>query len=161
LKTKVVSENQYGGESLIHFAAEVDENHIMMFMIENGADVNGKTTYGMETPIHRAAMSGNQDMVRLLWGCSADINAPRNGGETPLMIATENSDMPMVYLLIRLGADVKITNGNGQSASDLAQIQGSNEIFEMLSDREAGVEFPMINEFIRFKPARQNDMQSI
>ena len=161
LKTKVDPINQRGGESLIHYAADLDDNHIMMFMIENGADVNAKTTYGLETPMHRAAMSGNQDMVRLLWGCGADINAPRNCGETPLMIATKNSDLAMVYLLIRLGADVKMIKENGQSALDLAEMQGDVEIIEMLSDREAGVEFPMINEFIRFKPASQKNMRSI
>lgn len=77
------------------------------------------------------------------------------------MIATKNSDLAMVYLLIRLGADVKTIKENGQSALDLAEMQGDVEIIEMLSDREAGVEFPMINEFIRFKPASQKNMRSI
>ena len=161
LKTEVDHINQRGGESLIHFAAELDENHIIRFIIENGADVNTKSAYGMETPIHRATMSGNQEIVRLLWGCGADINAPRNGGETPLMIATKNLDLSMVYLLIRLGADVKVTDLNGQSASDLAIAHGANEIFDMLRDREAGVEFPMIKGFPYFKYTRERNIQSI
>ena len=161
LKTNVDPVNQRGGESLIHFAAQLDENHIIRFMIENGADVNAKTTYGMEKPIHRATMSGNQDMVRLLWGCVTDINAPRNGGETPLMIATKNSDLSIVYLLIRLGADVKATDIHGRSASDLAIAHGADEIFDMLRDREAGVEFPMIKGFPFFKYARERNIQSI
>ena len=60
-------------ESLIHFAAELNENDIMVFMIENGADVNSKSFYGMETPIHRATAAGNQDMVRLWSACFGDV----------------------------------------------------------------------------------------
>lgn len=161
LKTKADHVNQRGGESLIHIAAELDENHIIRFIIENRADVNAKTAYGIETPIHRATISGNQDIVRLLWGCGADINAPRSGGETPLMIATKNLDPSMVYLLIRLGADVKVTDIHGQTASDLAIAHGANELFDMLRDREAGVEFPMIKGFPFFKYARERNIQSI
>jgi len=152
LKTKVDHKKQCGGESLIHYAADLEDNFIMMFMIENGANVNAKTLYGLETPIHRATAAGNQDMVRLLWGCGADIDAQKHDGETALMIATKNSDPEMVYLLARLGADIKIVNSKGQTALDLAKTHGSEIIIEMIAERKAGIEFPMIEGFVFFVP---------
>jgi len=161
LKTKVDHKKQSGVESLIHFAAELNENDIMVFMIENGADVNSKSFYGMETPIHRATAAGNQDMVRLLWGCGSEIDASRNDGETALMIATKNCDTAMVYFLLRLGANFKVTKADGHSALDLAKMHGTNEIIEMLTAREAGMEYPKIEEYVYFKPARPDEMNSV
>jgi ankyrin repeat protein len=103
-------------------------------------------------------MKGNQDMVRLLWGCGADIDASRNDGETALMIATKNSDPEMVYLLARLGADVNLVNSKGQTALDLAKIHGSEIIIEMIAERKAGIEFPMIEGFVSL--ARTIDISS-
>ena len=133
----------------------------MMLMIENGANVNAKTLYGLETPIHRATDAGNQNIIRMLWGCGADIDAQRHGGETALMIATKNSDPGMVYLLARLGADVELVNSKGQTALDLAKMHGTNEIIEILTAREAGIEYPKIEEYVYFKPARPDEMNSV
>jgi len=160
LKTKVYHKKQRGGESLIHFAAELNENDIMMFMTENGADVNLKS-YNMETPIHRATAAGNQDMVRLLWGCGADIDAQKHDGETALMIATKNSDLAVAYFLLRLGTNFKITNTDGHSALDLAKMHGSDGIIEMLTAREAGMESPKIEEYVYFKPTRPDEINSV
>jgi len=153
LKTKIDHKKQCGGKSLIHYAAGLDDNDIILLMIENGADPNSKSFYGMETPIHLATAAGNQIMVRMLWGCGADIDSQRHDGETALMIATKNSDPEMVYLLARLGADVKIVNSKGQTALDLAKIHGSEIIIEMIAERKAGIEFPMIEGFVSFDSA--------
>jgi hypothetical protein len=101
LKTKIDHKNHCGGESLIHYAADLDCKDIMMLTIENGADVNLKS-YSMETPIHRATAAGNQDMVSFLLGCGADIDAQRYSGETALMISIINSNPGMFYLLARV-----------------------------------------------------------
>jgi ankyrin repeat protein len=140
-KTEVDHKNHCGGESLIHYAADLDCKDIMMLTIENGADVNLKS-YSMETPIHRATAAGNQDMVSFLLGCGADIDAQRHDGETALMIAIRNSDPGMVYLLARLGAKVSLTNKKGQNAIDLAQIHGCGQIEQMIIERKAGIELP-------------------
>jgi ankyrin repeat protein len=43
-------------------------------MLEKGVDVLTMTGYG-ETALHPAARSGNGDMIQLLLGAGADINA--------------------------------------------------------------------------------------
>ena len=160
LKTKIDHKNHCGGESLIHYAADLEYNEILMLIVENGADVNLKS-YNMETPIHRATAAGNQDMVRLLWGCGADIDAQKHDGETALMIATKNSDLAVAYFLLRLGTNFKITNTDGHSALDLAKMHGSDGIIEMLTAREAGMESPKIEEYVYFKPTRPDEINSV
>ena len=160
LKTEIDHNNHCGGESLIHYAADLDCKDIMILTIENGADVNLKS-YSMETPIHRATAAGNQDMVSFLLGCGADIDAQKHDGETALMIATKNSDLAVAYFLLRLGTNFKITNTDGHSALDLAKMHGSDGIIEMLTAREAGMESPKIEEYVYFKPTRPDEINSV
>jgi len=143
LKTKIDHKNHCGGESLIHYAADLDCKDIMMLTIENGADVNLKS-YSMETPIHRATAAGNQDMVSFLLGCGADIDAQRYSGKTALMISIINSNPGMFYLLASYDANINQIYKKGIDCLELSQIYGCKQIEQMILERKAGIEFPMI-----------------
>ena len=56
-----------------------------VFLIENGADVNGKALRG--TPIFHAIGWGNLKSVKLLLDNGADVNIKNQEGDTPLSLA--------------------------------------------------------------------------
>ena len=80
-------------------------------LIENGADVNAKYSYGY-TPLH---IINNIDIIKLLIDKGADVNAKDDYRNTPLHYA---KDLEIVKLLIDNGADVNAINNKGKSLCD-------------------------------------------
>ena len=56
------------------------------------------------TPLHLAALSGNEAMVELLVGRGVPIDAPDRAGRTPLSMAISAGHRQIVDLLQRRGA---------------------------------------------------------
>jgi ankyrin repeat protein len=58
---------------------------IVLFLMENGANVNAQTKDGFTpVPLHLASMNGHDSVVLLLLKSDADINANDKDGWTPL-----------------------------------------------------------------------------
>ena len=77
-----------------------------VFLIENGADVNGKALRG--TPIFHAIIWGNLKSVKLLLDNGADINIRNQEGETPLSCAKRLGENEIVALLLKYGAPERL-----------------------------------------------------
>ena len=73
-----------------------------VFLIENGADVNGKALRG--TPIFHAIIWGNLKSVKLLLDNGADINIRNQERETPLSCVKRLGENEIVALLLKYGA---------------------------------------------------------
>lgn len=73
-----------------------------VFLIENGADVNGKARRGI--PIFHAIIWGNLKSVKLLLDNGADINIRNQEGEMPLSCAKRLGENEIVALLLKYGA---------------------------------------------------------
>lgn len=90
------------GENALHYtickSSEIDERtEIVKLLIEAGTDVNKKTIKGVETlcfmrdaflkaetPLHRAAAYGNEQIIKLLIGAGADPSDKDSNGDTPI-----------------------------------------------------------------------------
>jgi ankyrin repeat protein len=57
----------------------------------------------------------------------ANVNAQSKNGVTPLMIAATHNNPPMIGILIDAGADVTLKNKLGQTAADVAELNGNLE----------------------------------
>ena len=66
------------------------------------------------TPLHHACLSGQLDLVEMLVGRGADINAQAMNGGTPLMRAIQTSQPEVVKYLINKGCDVTLENRKGK-----------------------------------------------
>ena len=86
-------------------------------LIALDADVN-KTGW---TPLHYAASGGHVEVVKLLLGRSAYIDAESPNKTTPLMMAAMYGNSQTVELLLAEGADASMKNEKGMSALDFAQ----------------------------------------
>ena len=72
-------------------------------MIEGGADVNVKNTYGV-TSLMMASPNGHPETVKLLLDSKANVNTATPEGHTPLYIAKMQGHSEIVKLLKEYGA---------------------------------------------------------
>ena len=102
----------------LHFAAYDDNNVIVEYLIDNGANINAETRFG-KTALHITALRGNLETVASLITKGIDVNYQDEDGNTALHIAAENGYESIVEYLVK--ADVLLLkNKNGQSPIDVA-----------------------------------------
>ncbi len=77
------------------FAATKGRVDIVSFLIESGADVNGKNSFG-QTALMFACMYGHKDVVEFLVEKGADIDVKDAGGLTAVMYAMSTRSECMI-----------------------------------------------------------------
>lgn len=129
--------------TLLHSLSTKEYKHkeIVELLVDRGADVNARSMFGGDTPLHIAANLGHKEVVGILIAKGADINAQNSAGKTPLhkglMCQTYNDDCKEnVKLLIAKGADVSIRNKEGVTPLSYA-IKYWPEMVELLKKNGA------------------------
>jgi len=129
---------------LLHAKASANEAHIpgmhqpplvfacddrnfgaVQLLIEAGADVNGRCAFG-KTPIDRAIVQGDGDILRVLLKAKADVEQPGTDGQKPLFKACWTSRTDLASMLLRAGANVLRVSSNDLDALDGAIRHGSS-----------------------------------
>jgi len=67
------------------------------------------------TPLHCAACSGHEEVVRMLLASGADIGAVGDQGETPLHVAASAAHVAIIELLVQHGADIRARTMSGET----------------------------------------------
>ncbi|MGA2435002.1 MAG: ankyrin repeat domain-containing protein [Bryobacteraceae bacterium] len=100
-------------------------------LIDNGADVNARDTWG-KTALMYAASKDHVDVVRVLLQKGADVNAKTTNstpewlnGWTALMYAANHGNCNAVRILLNEGANAKVTADDGQTV--LVQATGCRD----------------------------------
>ncbi|MDA1276228.1 MAG: ankyrin repeat domain-containing protein [Verrucomicrobia bacterium] len=129
-------------------AAVQGQLKVAEFLLEAGADVNGKG-YLDKTPLHWAAEAGNKSMVELLLTHGAEINAQDKNGSTPLLTAVSNGYRTVVEILIAAHADLNTKYGDwaidnfrnlyGTAPLGIAARRGDRSIVDLLLGHGADV----------------------
>jgi ankyrin repeat protein len=73
--------------ALLHSAALGGSTKVARWLLDNGAELDARTDLHGLTPLHYAANYGRYDLVSLLVGRGANVNARAEDGTTPLHLA--------------------------------------------------------------------------
>ena len=105
-------------EAPIHLAAREGDTRCLSELLQNGADVNLKTTMG-SAALHLALLGGRNDVIDMLLAAGADVNSTLMYGRTPLHLAAAAGDNRIMASLLKHGADPQRRDNNGSSAVDV------------------------------------------
>ncbi|MCG1042397.1 ankyrin repeat domain-containing protein [Mycetohabitans sp. B8] len=119
------------GENAMMLAALNGQIGLVKHLIEKGAEVN-KSGW---TPLHYAATTGQDKIVKLLIDHCAYIDAASPNGTTPLMMAVRGGHITTVKLLLDEGADLTLKNQLGLTAIDFAKQYNQKDIADGLAAR--------------------------
>ncbi|PIO74140.1 ankyrin repeat protein [Teladorsagia circumcincta] len=121
-----------------HMTADVT-TAIVDLLVGRKADVNAKDSYGM-TPLHHAAMKGNEPAAKALIKHHADVNAKAMKGTTPLLTACVHGSDEIIQMLLSNGADTSGTDRRMNSVYHIAAHHGRTDTLKLLLQhgRETG-----------------------
>lgn len=126
--------NRYG-DTAIGLAALRGHTEAVRRLSDSGAALDGKNW----NPLHYAAFSGHEGIVRLLIERKAPLDARAPNRQTALMLAARNGHEGVVRLLIEAGADPNITDDDAHSARDIAAAGNHRTIADYLAVPERTV----------------------
>jgi len=135
------------GMTLLNLAIFKRHADVATFLINKGADVNGRDASGMrKTPLHFAAHFGSAALVELLIAKGADVNAREMGGWRPLHNVTSdnnpdrNDQLEIARLLIAKGADLGAVNYRYEQPLHLAAQRGDLDLIDLFISNGANIE---------------------
>jgi hypothetical protein len=100
----------------------------LRLLVEAGADVDVTDPSSGDTPLSRAVLYANLEVVALL----LDAGADPNGGEA-LFVAADTGNVACVERLVAAGADPGL-QVDGQTAAQLARSEGHEKVARLLED---------------------------
>ena len=93
-----------------------------------------------DTPLHRAATSGDLAALRSLVRAGADLNARGAAGQSPLLYAVAAGQTQAAYVLLAAGADVDALSSAGRTALMEAAERGNPDVAVALIARHADLD---------------------
>jgi len=106
--------------------------HLDVVKLLVGAGAAVQTGDGWQ-PLHYAAFSGADEVVRYLLSRGANKNVLAPNAYTPLMLAVRNGHANVVRTLLRENADVNQRGMKGETALDIARERKESELVELLT----------------------------
>ena len=110
---------RYMDRTRLHGPVEKGDVDRVREILEKGVlEMDGRDNGGM-TPLHRACMGRNVEIVQLLLDAGADVNGDNTGDDmTPLHHACFGRRVDIVEVLLKAGADVNARNVSGKTPLD-------------------------------------------
>ena len=139
--SKIINLKDDKGVNSLFFTILVKNDlEILKTLIEMGADINSKTSYGFNL-LHAAADTGNREILDyLLKEHDLDINSfgyETDRQRSPLMIASKFGHTAIIELLLDNGADPNLKSNTGETALQWALENKQNLSAKLLIERGA------------------------
>jgi ankyrin repeat protein len=122
----------------VAFNQDAANESAILLLLEKGAKIDATTIHG-DTPLHKAAFSGNKAAILALLNHGADIHAIDNSGDTPLYDAIWNGNEAAILTLLDHGARVKVINKDGDTPLHRAAIKPNSIPVTILLDHGADI----------------------
>ena len=115
---------------------------IAKLLLEKGANVNIPSKGNKkESPLYKAILQENIEMVKLLLGYGALVNEPGPGEVMPLSVAAANGNIEMANLLLKHGANInKATTADRITALHNAVAHKQKDMITLLIKNGAKVD---------------------
>jgi len=128
---------RHSGSSPLHFLARTpgqaaDQLSTATYIMQS----HGYPRYAnnVVTPLHEAAMAGNDKICEIFLANGADVNAPDRAGETPLFYAAKTRSRDVISVLLRFGADVNHRDLSGKAVSSILKPPRDTELILMMTE---------------------------
>lgn len=124
------------GETALFYATRLEDSTIMELLIDNGADIDATTNYGV-TALHEAANECFETTeAELLISKGADVNIKTNNGDTPVHFAACMGRTNMIQILLDAGTKASASNKAGQTAFDESLEKEHSSMLKILCNAE-------------------------
>lgn len=120
----------------LYFAAQHNSLDCAKVLIEHGdAAISASSKMDGATALHKAAVEGHEEMVRLLLTAGADVDVLDIEGLRPLNWAIQACRFSVVQLLLNNGASTAARTHKGFTALQRAVTSGSPQIVKLIAER--------------------------
>ncbi|KAJ9642435.1 hypothetical protein H2199_004816 [Coniosporium tulheliwenetii] len=126
------------GVEPLQLAAGFGLTRIARLLVERGADVRSKDSYGT-TALHEAASIGNDDLVSLLLTNGADIAAETTNGATALSNAIVGGHESTSLLLLDSGSNLEVIDPYNGTVLHTTAYNGDLKAMQLLLNRGADI----------------------
>ena len=124
------------GETLLHYAAQGDNDVIIEKLLCLGLDIDSRSSKGA-TPLMIAACRGRLDAFSVLTERKSDPTLKNNNGETLLHYAAQGDNDVIIEKLLSLGLDIDSRSSNGATPMMIAAREGRLDAFSVLIERRS------------------------
>jgi len=107
----------------LYYASDLGLQNVVKMILEQQGDINEAVAELGQTALHRAAVQGHAEVVRLLLEHHANFDTRDQFGETALYMATKGGHETVVQLLVECQADVNKQNKAGWTVLRRAVIE--------------------------------------
>lgn len=130
------------GRNFLHIAIMKDDLESVLFLLSIQVDVNSRVHDVNQTPpLHLAAASKNEMIIRNLILAGAHINDKDATSKTALHIACERGNLSAVSALLQNSADFDATDNDGNNALHIAVRESHlNIVRELLTESRINAE---------------------
>lgn len=92
------------GDTALHIAIRAESERFLKFLISKNKLPIDVRNQAMQTPLHLAAILGNEKLIAILLSNQANIESVSGNGRTAIQYAVENNHLNCVRLLLEHGA---------------------------------------------------------
>lgn len=131
-----INQNSSTGFSPLFSASYMEDLHVVLVLLEKGADPNIRNKYS-QSPLFAAAEKGNTNIITALVSSGGDVDLQDQLGRTPIMIAADLGHVGATKFMIDNSRDINLADRGGNTALHYAFKSAKKDIVEHLINNNA------------------------
>lgn len=125
------------GRNFLHLALQRSDYDSVLFLLDNKIDISARVQDSIKkAPIHLAAETGSEIILRTLVLAGADVNDVTMQNQTALHLAAEHDNYLKIEILLDLNIRIDVRDSNGNTALHIACLRGHYESSRILLERK-------------------------